>query len=448
MMTRVSLIVLVTFALLALPLAAHPVLTFTVTSHKQPAVGMKAEGQAVQPSDKTFPLIVTLGHQYLITEAEGTRTIYDFARRRILRVSIASASYTDDSLYSDIGFRALELQNRLMLGSALQAGKIGVNPMEPALMEQLFSLPNPKGNTLIEQRHADGAAEFLWEKQRLMTVSDKTRELAADYQAEYWRFLRYYAGGHPQAYAALKPLNGVPEKTTFVLTNMGTETREIALNSIASAADAPYSLDGLTRAPADKEPASTLNLLGADAAAKLAERIEATIAARDAAIAQGQILEAMLANMALLIMSGDGASLVPWLAQHRDAIQSDASARSLSASLEPRDQDGARKALQILTELQKHSGGAGYMLNVFEGNTLFKLREGKAGEDHLLAALGVNPYLLGAWSDLGGYYYQSFQTDKAWACWDAARRVNPQHAMLQRITAIEGELRATFPEFF
>lgn len=442
------LIVCVAFSLGAMPLAAHPVLTFTVTSHKEPAVGMKAAGQIVQPSNKTFPLIVTLGRQYLITEAEGTRTIYDFERLRVMRVTLATASYTDDSLYSDIGYRALEFQNRIMLGSALQSGKVAVNPMEPALMEQLFSLSNPKGDTLIEQRDTDGVSEFFWGKQRLMAVSDKTQELPQGYQAEYWRFLRYYAGGHPKVYAALKSLNGIPEKVTFVLTNMGTETREIGLNAISNMADSPYSLAGLVRARPDEEPHSSLQALGPDAAAKLAERMGATIKVRDAAIAQGPILEAVLSNMAMLIMSGDGASLTAWIAQHRDAIQSDDSARSLSANLEPRDQAGAQKALKVLTELNKQSGSAAYMLDVFEGNTLLSLRDGKAGSDHLLAALKLNPYLLGAWKDLGGYYYQSYRTDKAWACWDAARRVNPQHSMLLRITEMERQLRATFPEFF
>ncbi len=443
----VRLIFSALFALMALPLAAHPVLELTVTSRKQPAVAMMSAGKPVQPSDETFPLIVTLGHQYLITEGKGTRTIYDFEQLRILRVALASATYTDDSLYSDIGFRAMEFQNRLMLGSALQAGKVAVNPMEPALTEQLFSLSNPKGNTLIEQRRAGVNREFFLGPHTLVTVSEKTQELPPAYQAEYWRFLRYYAGGHPQVYAALKSLNGVPQKVAFVLTNMGTETREITLKAIGGGADAPYSLEGLTRAAPNGEPYNTLALLGPDAAAKLAERTEATIKARDAAIAQGPVIDAELSNMALLIMSGDGASLTPWLAQHRDAILKDAAARSLSANLQPRDEAGVQSALQALAELKKQSGSAAYMLDVFAGNILLP-RDGKAGSEHLLAALRANPYLLGAWKDLGGYYYQTYQMDKAWACWDAARRVNSQHSMLLRITEIEKQLRTAFPEFF
>ena len=442
------LVVLVLCSLSASPLVAYPVLTFTVTSHKEPAAGATASGKPVQPSDKTFPLLVTLGHQYLIVEAEGTRTIYDFERLRVLRIDLSGAKYTDDSLYSDIGFRALEFQNRIMLGTALQAGKLPANPMEPALVEQLFSLSNPKGETQIDQRHAEGDLEFFWGKQKLVSVSDKTQALAAGYQSEYWRFLRYYAGGHPKVYGALTSVKGVPKKISFVLTNMGTETREIALDAIHNAADTPYSREGLELAAREQEPYNTLKLLGPDAAAKLTERMDAATKARDAAMAQGQVLEAVLTNMSILIMSGDGASPAAWLAQHRDAIQSNELAHSLTGNLEPRDQAGAQKSLQILSDLHKQPGSAGYMLDVFQGNIFLGLRDGKAGAEHLLAALSVNPYLLGAWKDLGGHYYQSFQTDKAWDCWDAARRVNPQHPMLMRITEMERQLRTAFPQFF
>ena len=442
----ISLLACVTLA--AAP-AAHPVLTFTVSSHKEPPIGMNSStGKAVVPSDETYQLGITLGHRYLIEEMQGTRTIYDFDRLRILRVNPAAKTYTDDSLYSDIGFRAVEFQNRINLGTALQAGKVAVNPMEPALMEHLFSLSNPKGQTDLDRRHGGGATEFYWGNHKLMSVSDKTRELPAGYQSEYWRFLRYYAGGHPKIYAQLATVQGVPEKVTFVLTNMGTETREMSLKEIHTDADASYSLDGLVPAQPGDPPYDTLKLLGTDAVAQLATRTEKTAKDRDAALAQGHVLDALLSNMAILIMTGDGAATTTWTAQHREAIQNDESARSLTANLNPRDQASAKSAVQVLAELRKQPGNAGYVLDIFEGNELLSLRDGKGGADHLLAALAVNPYLLGAWKDLGGYYYQSYQADKAWACWDAARRVNPQHAMLLPVTEMEGRLRTAFPEFF
>jgi hypothetical protein len=62
-------------------LPAHAVLTFQVASHTEPA-----PNQSQKATDETFPLVVTLGHQFLSTEAKGTRTIYDFERNLIRRL--------------------------------------------------------------------------------------------------------------------------------------------------------------------------------------------------------------------------------------------------------------------------------------------------------------------------------------------------------------------------
>jgi Flp pilus assembly protein TadD len=147
-------------------------------------------------------------------------------------------------------------------------------------------------------------------------------------------------------------------------------------------------------------------------------------------------------------MTGVTNSATAWTIQHRDALESDESVRALKASLTPRDQASAQTALQTLAELRKQPGAAQYVLDVSQGNTLIYLHQGQNGADQLLEALAVNPYLLGAWHDLGAFYYQTFRTDKAWACWDAARKVNPQHPQLLPIRQMENRIRTYMPEFF
>ena len=299
--------------IMSAPLAAHAVLTFTVASHKESPEGLKSSGQPVPTSDESFPLTVTLGHQYLIVEARGMWTIYDFARQRIMALNLANKSYTDASLYAPLGFRDLEFQNPIMMGTVLSAAKIDSLATQPAFAEQTFSITDPKHETSIDQRQADGETEFLWQDKKLLSISNKTRELPDGYQSEYWRFLRYCAGGHPKIYVALASVQGVPEKITFVLQDgPQTETREIALNAIRTQADGPYSLEGFAAATPDEAPYSTLKLLGPDAAAQLAQRADATVKDRDAAIGQGRVFDAVLANTALLFMTGDTASTTAW----------------------------------------------------------------------------------------------------------------------------------------
>ena len=423
------------------PLAAHPVLTFTIASHKESPKGLKSSGQAAPNSDERFPLTVTLDHRYLIVEAPGARTIYDFERQRILGLNLATKSYTDISLYVLPAFRDLEFQSRLMLGSALSAGKTGninSNAMQAAFAEQTFSILDRKQDTRIDQRQSSDETEFLWQENKLLSISHKTRDLPPGYQSEYWRFLRYYAGGHPKIYSALASVQGVPETITFVLQNEPrTETRKISLNAIRTEADGPYSLEGFSAVTPSEEPYNTLKLLGTDAAAQLARRADATKKDRDAALVQGHVLDAVLANSALLLITGDSAGATAWTAQHSETIQSDESARSYMATLNPRDQASAQAALQALSDLRKQAGTEGYVLDVAQG-----------GADHLLAALAINPYLLGAWGDLGWVYYKGWQFDKAWACWDAARKINPQYPRLLQITQMESQARTYTPDYF
>jgi hypothetical protein len=275
MLRWLTVLVAVGCAMPTTPLTAQPVLTFIVASHKESPEGLKSSGQPVPSSDESFPLVVTLGHQYPIVEARGTRTIYDFERQRVIALNIVNKSYTEISLYALLGFRGLEFQNRLMLGAMFSAAKTGSFAMQPISAEQTFSIADTKRDTRIDQRQSDGETEFLWQDKKLLSISNRTRDLPTGYQSDYWRFLRYYA--------ALASVQGVPEKITFVLQNEPqTETREISLKAIRTEADGPYSLDGFAAADSDEAPYSTLKLLGPDAATQLAQRAAIAVKDRDA----------------------------------------------------------------------------------------------------------------------------------------------------------------------
>jgi hypothetical protein len=138
------------------PLAAHPVLTFTVASHIE-----VSKGPPQAPTDETFPLNVTLGRQFLAIEAKDTRTIYDFDRNRIFVLDLGKKTYQDDSLYSNIGFRVLEFYNRMHLGNAVRAAQIETPIMQPAFVEHLFSLTDDNSQTVIDNTKQNGPSNSL-----------------------------------------------------------------------------------------------------------------------------------------------------------------------------------------------------------------------------------------------------------------------------------------------
>jgi hypothetical protein len=423
------------------PLAAHPVLTFVVASHVE-----VSKGPPQPATDETFPLVVTLGRQFLAIEAKDVRTIYDFDRNRIFELDLRKKTYQDHSLYYNIGFRVLEFYNRMHLGNAIRAAQIETPIMQPALVEHLFSLTGDNSQTVIDDTRQNGETVFLWQKHTLMTVSSKTEQLPPGHQAEYWRFMRYYAAGHPKIYTALGPVIGVPKKITLVRTDQTTETRTMSLTGIATPADANYSLDGFALSMPDREPYTSLKLVAADAPVQAKARAAEALSDRDSALSQGRYLDALLANYEVFFSIGGRDEA--WLRASGDKLKTDPRVIKFAGALAKHEPAQLPAAADELSSLRAETNVRPEIIGLFEGNVRLEMRQVNQGEQLLLAAIKKNPYLTGAWHDLADYYYRSFRTPEAWSCMDAARRIAPDHPMLKPLNELEHTLRSKNPEFF
>jgi hypothetical protein len=423
------------------PLSAHPVLNFVVASHVE-----VSKGPPQPPTDETFPLIVTLGHHFLTIEAKDVRTIYDFDRNRIFELDLRKKTYQDDSLYYNIGFRVLEFYNRMHLGNAIRAAHIETPIMQPAFVEHIFSLADDNSQTVIDNTKQNGETAFLWQQHALMTVSRKTERLPAGYQAEYWRFMRYYAAGHPKIYASLNSVNGAPKKITIVRTDQKTETRIMTLAGIATPADTGYSLEGFALSAPDREPYTTLKLVAADAAAQVKTRAAAALSDRDSAMSQGRYLDAFLANYEAYFSAGS--QDLAWLISSGDRLKTDPRVVKIMGALAKHEAAQLPAAADDLSSLHTVVSARSEIIDLFEGNIRLEMHQAGRGEQLLLAAVKQDPYLTSVWHDLADYYYRSFRMPEAWSCMDAARRIAPDHPMLKPLYELERTLRSKNSEFF
>lgn len=446
--TAFRLTLALNLAALATPLLANTVLTFDVVSHTIAAKGAKQVKGLPMPADANYSQIVTLSGDALQIDEPDTQTRYDFKNARIDRLDKLKHSYEEVSLYTVIGFDVAEFANRMMLGRALAAGKIKDNPMAPALTENLMSMSDPANATIIDSSTKGDETIYSWNKQPLMAVSQKIRELPAEVFTQYLRFLRYGAGGHPQVLAAIERRHGIPERLTIVRSNVGTETRTLILKGIDERPDSPFSLDGYTRETPEREPFTTLKRLSSSPAADLEAHAAVLRQERDAAVIAGRTFDAMLANFAAMLSTGDNSEATAWVAAHHDQINAGADAQRLMRSLNPHDEAGAKQAAETLEEMKQSAGPHSYVLNIFEANTRLSLHQGDRAIDLFLTALAADPTITGAWVDLGKLYYNSFSADAAWACWDAARSLRPTHFMLRQVDDRELKLRTDHPEFF
>jgi len=425
-----------------LPARAHPVLTLTVSEH---SVSITPGGQPAPP-DASYPLTVTLGHRYLSYERDGKRYIDDFATARAFALDLAAHTYEENSLYADIGFRVHELENRLVLGRALAAGKVKLDMFAPANVEHEIGVEAAGENSAIDSTTQGDERVFRWKGHEFLAVSRASSPLPAEYAGEYWRFLRYFTGGHPKIYRELAHYAGVPALVRIEVTNAYQLTRTIKLAAIDVRPDEDYTLAGFTRAAPVDDPDKTIALLGADGPASVAAAVATTKAERERFLGEGRVFDAFLRHLAIVIENGDASA--DWLAANRARMQADPDVARLSAALKPRSAAEAEQAVKLLTALRDADPVRRYLLDVFLGNTYSKLGRDKERIERMLAALHANPYLTGAWFDLGAMYDGAFEPGYAWACWDAARRLVPDHPFGQSINAREKALRAGHPEFF
>ncbi|MBI2498569.1 MAG: hypothetical protein HYV75_11835, partial [Opitutae bacterium] len=106
-----SILVCTLCAWAAGPLAATEWrLTFAVTEDN---VIESPKGDApARHESRQYTQSVALGQDYLVVQDDRQKTVYDFARRRLVVLDLAQATYQDRSLYHLPSFFEYELMNR------------------------------------------------------------------------------------------------------------------------------------------------------------------------------------------------------------------------------------------------------------------------------------------------------------------------------------------------
>jgi len=423
-------------------------LTYDVSTHTQPLAGVSAT-----PRRESFKLVATLDRDRLAIEHHDHRHVYDFELRRQAEIDLRSNTVHWYSLFAEVDYRSAESKNCLYIGEVAAAGGVPDGFMAPALVEHFFGLAAAKGGTKVDRAREGSDDVFVWNGHELMAVSTDTEPLPSDFQAAYWRFLRYYARGHPAIYQALTGQTGAAARIRVVLSHMETETRTLRLLRAAPAASVPAApTDAQVADKTRNEPYATLIRIGSDGPAELERRASALCAVRDAAVVTRRKLwgrknlDAMLASLERGFMTGDNDAA--WMQSHRRALDADREVRRLMKAVSPSSRKDAQQAIRTFDALKRRDPDARYVLDVLAGSMLLQLGEPAEAIDRLLSVLRRNPLLVGPWIDLGRAYRARYDMPAAWTCWDAARALNPDHPFRSVPGEIEQRLLHEHPEFF
>ncbi|HEX9171615.1 MAG TPA: hypothetical protein VF861_03050 [Telluria sp.] len=444
-----SLFHLVLFSLSIVGLApaqAALVMTVTVVDSKHVATA-GANGR----KDWRKEMEVVLAETFISAKSLDETMVYDFGRRRRLVLDARTKTFDDYSLFDAVGFRELELRNRENIEKVLAAAKVDASKM-PGQVEHEHGLSVQHGaGSIIVERNENGDKVFAAAGATLLRRSDDARPVSAAEAERFVKFLRYTFGGHPAILRALQKEQRIPARITYTFRHAwGSNTVEVGVSAIRTA-DAParFSLEGY----AQRSAASGGDALDAlvdrawkDPAAIASGNTSASAKDIEAAFRDGRPFDAFLALLEFQL-SGGG-QLPSFTDEQKRQLHDDPSVRQLSQALPAKDKDSLQKAIIVLQSLQARPTSKRHMLKLFEANDRVGLGEVPAARKLFVEVLQANPALVGAYKDVGDLYLRTFDTPRAWRCWDIGRRMAPQFSTLLTVTQYEQSLVTQFPEYF
>ncbi|MFY0563831.1 hypothetical protein ACN28E_08295 [Archangium lansingense] len=241
--------------------------------------GDKAGPSASQPPAVTQ---VRLRRDWIrYQDSAGKDVILDFARRRRIDVDEAARTYVDESLYSIVGFRHMELPNRDHIHSVITAGGGDASDFAPIMTEHHLSVLDPERKRTIDGVKPTGLGGRLRsvfskparsditvestqghtvfstaEGRRLFAYSEGGKSVEPDIARRFVQFLRYRFYGHPLILERLASEGSIPREIRQDACHpqgMPYSTVTLRLKAVDAVPETVMSLDGYRRVMAPRE---------------------------------------------------------------------------------------------------------------------------------------------------------------------------------------------------
>lgn len=433
-------------AVIALVLPDYSHADIALTFESEVLIQPKSESDSA-PTSKKSELSVLLGDSYF--QFSGSEEgIYDFDKRVIYSINREKNIYSAMSLFASVGFRDYELQNRKFLSGALENAGVENNPMSLVFSEHELSMQTKDSKPAIIREERDGQIVFLESGKEMLMIGGPVIQIPEKNKKQFIRFFRHRYGGHPSIINEIVTSSGIYKDITIWQVNVGEKKIQLHLKSVKETPPSSYSLTGLEKFTDTNN--RLLRLVGRIGDAPMAQRQEAEgriLASAGDLINKNDLVGAMLAYLEYALVTGS--QDLPWTEANRGLLlNSDDVKDMLATTRNPANREEAASLINSLETLRKKQKAGAHILKIFEANTRASMGKSKIARDLMMDALEANPYITGAWKDLGGFYFQSYEPYEAWVCWDTARTINPSHPLLDGIDDFESRLLADHPGLF
>lgn len=387
------------------------------------------------------------------------KVIYDFATKRIRHLNEKAGSFYETSLFANVAFRRAEYDNRIRIKEVLTRIAPTSNQYDPVQLACLFGFVPPSDKTfaLLKKKETTSGTTFSYKDKVIASYSLSKTKVAPLMVPTFNRYLLFNLNLHPLVRQSLISKAAYPQQVSYWLENppILEETELHKLAEVQSAA-ANCSVGSAKKVLRKENPIrKILTPLAGQKPAPDFRQKELVFCTR--AISQKKYVDAMLGALEYVIQTGD--NLPGVMEQLREKIKTDKAAQKLKRAMgSPSSIEEAKAFLADLNSLSAGKPEKGYLLDLFKANLTNYLASQNTNnntkqnvgdtESLFLKVLAVNPFLTGAYKDLGAYYFNRFQMVEAWECWDAARQFYPRNPALRTVDEIEARLQLEVPEFF
>lgn len=396
---------------------------------------MVSDGEETREiKESEYPLTLFLGEDYIEYRDRGDSRIIDFQNGRIYDISVSDKSYSDISLYSEIGFRVRELPNRLSLGGELA---------RQGLVEHLFSLKGPdsrKPDAVSRRFHR----EYSYEGTPLLDLKEGGERLTRKDAERYGQFLRYHSGVHPDILRDLESVRIVAPSFDLYRYDVDNNIYNFTFTGMEEV-ERSYHAENRMNTLQLKEDRLSALISAADGLNQEAVSDEIKLRAVESAQA-GKMFESFLLFLEYTVASGK--PMPPEFLEYEEKIGANTEVRLLVASLTPGTEHRKGLALNKLRLASMRAGSGIHAVLMVQGNLLASLGRFDEAEEILTQVLLEKPHMVFLWKDLGDIYYAQYNMVDAWRCWDAGRKLLPDHQHFASVNELEKKLREDHPEFF
>jgi hypothetical protein len=412
------------------------------------------------PSFNQQDITVTLFPKIVDVRSDKQELIYNFDSKQIYAADYSNKTLTTYPLCATILSRQQEKEQQLQsLGKQGSSDPAASSDGAIDIDMRYGGSSTTKTSEMIHTSLQGGQTSFSASGRPLAVFSASSNAIPEDLRKSYAHFLLYETNLHPVIWQSISSADNIFTMLNYTIRD-ATKTTEITLTLTGAQQTkaAGPDVQGLA-------PEITGNKVVDAAIVRSAASPMGSVKGMEEKIGefltQKDSLRAGLAAKVLELSYGSNAARSSAIAQ--EALQSkDSFAASVFGitGTSPRSTEQFIQNMGKLNQAKQLAPDFAYLIEYFRAAQIRSVLENRtqrsaeeqnamrAALDKLSDAIAANPWLTGAYCDLGDAYFNAHDVPRALMMWAQAAKLNENYPGLRRAWALQQQAEKDFPEYF